>query len=188
MNTNKKSKFLKLILVLFLFVSNQSLAQATTQSICINKNTGVIRVSEICKQSESKGTRKITAPKLTKVEQLQKSINKLEAQKIMIEKQRNDYLETIRKSKATIDSLDKLDKFINDCRPTPETEECRYVMSQIGALVHIDKQYSTVIKVLERDKFSLEKELKGYKTISCRKGSEVLSITDAKPKCPKGYK
>jgi hypothetical protein len=57
-----------------------------------------------------------------------------------------------------------------------------------GLMVSLDKQYIALMKLLEREKFSLEKELKGYKTITCRKGSEVLSITDAKPKCPKGYK
>lgn len=146
-------------------------------------------MSNDCTLNESKGTRKITAPKLTKVEQLQKRVNDLEAQKIMIEKQRNDFLEQTRKINPTIDTVDAIYKRINECRPTPETEECRYMLGGIGALmVSLDKQYFTVMKILERDKFSLEKELKGYKTITCRKGSEVLSITDAKPKCPKGYK
>ena len=146
-------------------------------------------MSNGCTLNESKGTRKITAPKLTKVEQLQKRVNDLETQKIFIEKERNDFLADIQKSNPTIDTVDALYKRINDCRPTPETEECRYVMGGIGGLmVSLDKQYIALMKLLEREKFSLEKELKGYKTITCRKGSEVLSITDAKPKCPKGYK
>jgi len=146
-------------------------------------------VSNDCTLNESKGTRKITAPKLTKVEQLQKRVNDLETQKIFIEKERNDFLADIQKRIPTIDTVDALYKRINDCRPTPETEECRYVMGGIGGLmVSLDKQYIALMKLLEREKFSLEKELKGYKTITCRKGSEVLSITDAKPKCPKGYK
>ena len=146
-------------------------------------------MSNDCTLNESKGTRKITAPKLTKVEQLQKRVNDLETQKIFIEKERNDFLADIQKRIPTIDTVDALYKRINDCRPTPETEECRYVMGGIGGLmVSLDKQYIALMKLLEREKFSLEKELKGYKTITCRKGSEVLSITDAKPKCPKGYK
>jgi len=146
-------------------------------------------VSNDCTLNESKGTRKVTAPKLTKVEQLQKRVNDLETQKIFIEKERNDFLADIQKRIPTIDTVDALYKRINDCRPTPETEECRYLMGGIGGLmVSLDKQYIALMKLLEREKFSLEKELKGYKTITCRKGSEVLSITDAKPKCPKGYK
>ena len=146
-------------------------------------------MSNDCTLNESKGTRKVTAPKLTKVEQLQKRVNDLETQKIFIEKERNDFLADIQKRIPTIDTVDALYKRINDCRPTPETEECRYLMGGIGGLmVSLDKQYIALMKLLEREKFSLEKELKGYKTITCRKGSEVLSITDAKPKCPKGYK
>ena len=189
MNTNKKSKFLTLNLALFLFVSNQSLAQATSQSVCINKKTGVIRVSEICEQNESKGTRKVTAPVLTKVEKLQKKVNDLEAQIMLVEKERKDFLEDIRKSNPVVDSLDAFYKSINDCRSTPDTRECSYMLGGPGVLmVSLDKQHSALVKTLGAAKFSLEKELKGYKTITCRKGSEVLSITDAKPKCPKGYK
>jgi hypothetical protein len=75
MSTSMKSKFLNLILVLFLFVSNQYSAQANTQSVCINKKTGEIRVSETCKSDESKATRKITSPKLSKAEQSKKKIS-----------------------------------------------------------------------------------------------------------------
>ena len=189
MSTNKKSKFLTYSLFLFLFVGNQSSAQATTQSICINKKSGVIRVSEICEQNESKGTRKVIAPKLTKVEKLQKKVNDLEAQIMNVEKERKDFLEVIQKSNPIVDSLDAFYKSINDCRSTPDTRECGYMLGGPGTLmVSLDKQHSALAKILGEAKFSLEKELKGYKTITCRKGSEVLSITDAKPKCPKGYK
>ncbi len=72
-------------------------------------------------------------------------------------------------------------------------DKCIFISDNLGLLYRkgardSDKNYITISRLLNEAKFSLEKELKGYKTITCRKGSEVLSITDAKPKCPKGYK
>jgi hypothetical protein len=163
---------------------------AATEYICIDKKSGVVRVASECKSTESKGTRKITAPKLTKVEQLQKQVNDLRAGKIRLENERDKYFQDLQlqHNGVTINSEDALLKAKNDCKPTPDTEPCRYIISAWGLGGSWDKQYATIIRVLNKAELSLQKELKGYKTLRCIKGNEVLEITDLKPKCPKGYR
>ena len=190
-----------ILALLLIQIPQLNATAANAQSICINKNTGVIRVSEICEQSESKGTRKITAPKLTKVEQLQKKVNDLEAGKKYLDNLRNEAIEKVSKIDSALDSVDAIERAVRDCQKLVQTEDnfqmkqdkCKFISDNLGLLNRkgardSDKNYITISRLLNEAKFSLEKELKGYKTISCRKGSEVLSITDAKPKCPKGYK
>lgn len=189
MNTNKKSKFLTLNLVLFLFVGNQSLAQATSQSVCINKKTGKIRISEECTKDESRGTSTITPPKLSKVQQLQKRIADYEAQLLSFENSRKELIENTSKVFSVPNSLESFQKVANDCRATPEANGCSVFLGGVYSLfINTEKPYLTLIKVLKKTQLQLDIELNGYKTINCKKGSEVLKITDTKPKCPKGYK
>jgi TolA-binding protein len=182
MSTSMKSKFLNLILVLVLFVSNQYSAQANTQSVCINKKTGEIRVSKTCKSDESKATRKITSPKLSKTEQLKKKITDLESQIVSIEEERNKLFENILKFSPSETSLDA---YMESCRSAQWQPEKCATSNGIGELVGtLDKQLYAVNKALNRYK----REAGIYRTIICKKGSETLTITDEKPKCPKGYK
>lgn len=172
---------LTLISLLTALVLNPEKVSAATEYICIDKKSGVVRVASECNSTESKGTRKITAPKLTKVEQLQKQVNELRAAKIRLENELNKLFG------VTITSHDNLIKAINDCKLTPDTEPCSSILAPALPAVSLFKQYDAVIRVLNKAELSLQKELKGYQTIKCKKGNEILEIVDLKPKCPKGF-
>ena len=185
MSTSMKSKFLNLILVLFLFVSNQSSAQANTQSVCINKKTGEIRVSETCKPDESKATRKITSPKLSKAEQLKKKISDLESQIETIETARDALFEKVLKISPNETSVDSYLKSCSEAREGKlQLEKCNDSFSIGAEWSQYDKPYYALTNALNR--FKLQAGI--YKKITCKNGNEILTITDAKPKCPKGYK
>ena len=171
--------------VLLLF-SLSPAASAASQSVCVNKVSGAVRISDTCKANESKGTRKIIAPKLSKAEQLKKKLLDLESQLVDLERDRKESFESLAGVKLGDGSLDKA---IESCKLSPESEICTWYKMSLGPLwVSLDKQYLAVKEVMARTKIALEEELEGYKSISCKKGSEILTITDANPKCPKGYK
>ena len=156
---------------------------ANAESICIDKTSGEVRVSEICKDNESKGTRVNASPKLSRAQQLQKTIQKLEKDIKTIEEGFQIHLDKIREFAPNVESLEN---YIKECRTKPEmTTECSYFRDgNLGSYPPTEKQYLALKRVL----FKSISELKGYKTIVCKKGNEVLTITDAKPKCPTGYR
>jgi len=160
------------------------MAIANTQSVCINKKTGEIRVSNSCNPSESKGTRKINPPKISKDEKLKKQISDLESQLLSIEAERNKIFDEILKVSPNEDSLDSA---IESCQiqSNVQLEKCILLNGgKTGQLASLNRQLMAVTKLLE----SYRVKAGIYRVITCKNVNETITIIDEKPKCPKGYK
>jgi hypothetical protein len=177
----KKSTLL--ILTIILLNGNQSFAQANTQSVCVNKQTGEVRVSNQCKPDESKGTRKITLPKLSKAEQLKQKIAELEGLLITVQSERQLIFEEVLKSSPTEQSLESA---LESCslQSNQQLEKCMYLGRLTRQLADLNRKQLEATKLLE----STRVKAGIFRVLSCKKGSETLTIIDEKPKCPKGYK
>jgi hypothetical protein len=176
-----KKSLATFFLFLFLF-SFSPAAGAESQSVCINKVTGDIRVSDSCNSDESQGSLTIPPAKVSKVNKIKAQIQKFETDsKRTIEELDRD----IRESFGFTDGAIRFCLAISDGSLT----QMQYVNPMSKSLClqirAIDESISQRRNNLNRE---LQNELKSFKTITCKKGSRILTVTDSKPKCPKGYK
>jgi len=184
---------LYLFIVLLLSVLTSNIAIANTQSVCINKKTGEIRVSENCKSVESKGTRSVKKSKPTKVEVLQKIISSLELEILSAKKDiESASLELENPARLQVigaKDINQANQICNDSMPGDGVKTaCSQHILITRDIQGLEKRINNRTEKLLDAQSRLQVEVKGYKTIICKKGSETLTITDAKPKCPKGYK
>jgi hypothetical protein len=181
MKINKKNKSFSLILVLFLF-SLSPTASAESQSVCINKKSGDIRVSDSCNNDESRGSLTIPPAKVSKVNKIKAQIQKLETDsKIQMEEMDRE----IRESFGFADGAMRFCLAMSDGSLTQMqglNPLGKSICAQIRAL---DESNTKMLNNLNRQ---LQNELRGFKTITCKKANQTLTVTDLKPKCPKGFK
>ena len=174
-----------LVMALSTSFLTHNMAVANTQSVCVNKQTGEVRVSNQCKPDESTATRKVTPPKLSKAEQLKKKISDLESQIVSIETARNALFERVLRLSPDETSIDSYFESCAESRKTNlQLEKCNDSFSIQAEYRSPEKNLFALKKML----YKYKREAGIYKTITCKKGSEILKITDENPKCPKGYK
>jgi hypothetical protein len=181
MKINKKNKFLSLILMLFLF-SLSPAASAESQSVCINKKSGDIRVSDSCNNDESQGSLTIPPAKVSKVNKIKAQIQKLETDS---KRQMEEMDRDIRDGFGFTDGAMRFCLAMSDGSLTQMQGLNQMGKSLCAQIRALDESNTKMLNNLNRQ---LQNELKGFKTITCKKANQTLTVTDLKPKCPSGYK
>ncbi len=175
-----KKSLATFFLFLFLF-SFSPVASAESQTVCINKVTGQIRVSATCDSNESQGSLTIPPVKVSKVNKIKLQIQKAEEEF----KRQQEEFNLVVKDFGFSGTANLFCVGVSDGSlyfREGEKQLANSICSQKRALDVAQ------VKMLDSLNLQLEIELKGYKTITCKKGNLTLTVTDLKPKCPKGYK
>ena len=170
-----KKQFTTLFLLLFVF-SFSPAAIAESQSVCINKVSGAIRVSDSCNNDESQGSLTISPVKLTKIQKIRAQIQQAEED---LQYLKTDAAESLKGSNKT---------FTDDGYCADSNGEVLTILDPKGACAQYRAMYEAMSRNLNNLNRQLQNELNSFKTITCKKGNQTLTVTDLKPKCPKGYK
>ncbi len=161
---------------LLLLFSFSPAAGTESQSVCINKVTGDIRVSDSCNNDESQGSLTIAPVKLTKIKKIKAQIQQAE----------EDFQYFKKEAAETLKDFNSI--FTDDGYCANSNGEVLTNLDPKGVCSQFRALYEAMTKNLNSLNRQLQNELKSFKTITCKKGSRVLTVTDSKPKCPKGYK
>jgi hypothetical protein len=180
MKINKKNKSFSLILVLFLF-SLSPTASAESQSVCINKKSGDIRVSDSCNNDESQGSLTIPPAKVSKVNKIKLQIQKAEEGF----KSQQEEFNLVVKDFGFSGTANLFCVGVSDGSLYFREGEKQLVNSICAQKRALDESNTKMLNNLNRQ---LQNELRGFKTITCKKANQTLTVTDLKPKCPKGFK
>ena len=170
-----KKLFTTFFLLWFLF-SFSPAAIAESQSVCINKVSGDIRVSDTCNRDESQGSLTIAPVKLTKIKKIKAQIQQAEED---FQYLKTEAAESLKGSNTT---------FTDDGYCADSNGEVLTNLNPKGACAQYRAAYESMSRNLNNLNRQLQNELKSFKTITCKNGNQILTVTDSKPKCPKGYK
>lgn len=165
-----------------LLISFSPVASAAPQSVCVNKVSGDIRVSDTCNNDESQGSLTISPVKVSKINKIKAQIQKLESD---IKTQMVQMDREIKDSFGFADGSKTFCLGISNgslVQPFETNSLAKSICAQIRAL---DDAQTRSLSNLNRQ---LQNELKNFKTITCKKENGILTVTDSKPRCPKGYK
>jgi len=167
---------------MFFLISFSPAASAASQSVCVNKVSGDIRISDNCNNDESQGSLTISPAKVSKINKIRAQIQKLEAdiktQMVEMDREIKDSFRfTGGATQFCVSILDGSSTQMEGVNPISKS-----ICAQFRAL---DDAQTRSLSNLNRE---LQNELKNFKTITCKKENRILTVTDSKPRCPKGYK
>ena len=177
-----KAKIVLLISFLVVGFLGTPAASAESQSVCMNKKSGDIRVSDSCNNDESQGSLTIPPAKVSKVNKIKAQIQKLETDS---KRQMEEMDRDIRDGFGFTDGAMRFCLAMSDGSLTQMQGLNPMGKSLCAQIRALDESNTKMLNNLNRQ---LQNELKGFKTITCKKANQTLTVTDLKPKCPKGFK